>query len=299
MGLGVPRSRRPRARPRLPNSWVLIGLPIFQRAWVLPTWFDAIRGQDWSLDQVGFIFEVAPDDPETAGALFEWHGRHPEVRCFEVAATDIAHQEHSNGVRKWSPERYNTMVALRNRLLDRAVCYDPDAYFSLDSDIILEDSTTISKLFALVEAGGAASPLTFMTPEGSEFPNVMTFIPGHHQHRALRMGSYPLGSTFQADIIMAAVMMSRPVYQQSRYHVHPQGEDLGWAWHCRTQGLKLWSASDIYASHLMREEMLEPYLRDGDLRRAVAHPRRLQAAAASTVVVSDEDAHRPLLSGHP
>jgi hypothetical protein len=123
-----------------------------------------------------------------------------------------------------------------------------------------------------------------MTPDGTEFPNVMTFIPGHYQSRALRMGNYPIGSTFQADVIMAAVMMSRQVYQQSRYDIHPQGEDLGWAWGCKVQGFKLWSASDIYASHVMREEMLEPYLRDGDLRAVVAHSRRLKAATADAVL---------------
>lgn len=269
-------------------SWILIGLPIYSRAWILPTWFEAIRGQDWPLDQVGFIFEVAPDDQETADTLFEWHERHPEVRCFEVSTYQSAcHGAHPDGGRQWNDGRYAMMAAMRNHLLDRAVCYDPDRYFSLDSDIILQDPTTIRTLFELTEHLDAVSPLTFMTPDGNEFPNVMSWLrsPGEHGSRLL----YPMGTLFQADVIMAVVMMSRLVYQRARYDHHRQGEDLGWARECARLGFKLWSASYLYSPHVMHRSRLEGYLAEGDLR-GVANLRSVEAPAAGAVVVGSANA---------
>jgi hypothetical protein len=178
------------------------------------------------------------------------------------------------------------MAELRNRLLDRAACYAPDRYFSLDSDIILEDPTTISQLFDLTSTLDAVSPLTYMTTDGDGFPNVMTW----NGTRAARTWPYPIGNLFQVDIIMAAVMMSEQVYRRSRYCMHPQGEDLGWAASCGQAGFQLWCASSIYAAHVMHPSSLEGYLRDGDSRSPVLHAGSVEAAAAGAVVVGGADA---------
>lgn len=255
--------------------WVLIGCPVYAREWILPYWFRAIEQQDFPLDQVGFIFEVAPDDHHTVDALFCWHGRHPEVRCFDVRVnTEVQHRAHlDGGPRNWNHTRYATMVLMRNKLLDRVCCMEPDRYFSLDTDMLLSDPTTISQLVTLTEELEAVAPLAYMTKEGTEFPNVMTWIPG--VSRAARQNPYPLGTVFPADVIMACKMMRPEVYQRTRYRHHTQGEDLGWSQHCRELGFKLWSASHIYVPHVMHPSMLPGYLEHGDSRGDVANFRRL------------------------
>jgi hypothetical protein len=62
---------------------VLIGLPIFKREWVLPLWFAAIERQDFPLSNLGFVFELGPDDDETHQMLWDWHEKHPEFLCFQ------------------------------------------------------------------------------------------------------------------------------------------------------------------------------------------------------------------------
>jgi hypothetical protein len=243
------------------------------------------------LDQVGFIFETGPDDPATTEILWDWHAHHPEVRCFEVSTLEVPHSTHPEGRRHWTHEKYAHMAELRNRLLDRAICYEPTRYLSLDSDVILEDPTTISQLFKLTEALDAVAPLTYMTPQDDGFPNVMTWHPATGPGtRAARLGPYPKGIVFKADVIMAAVMMSEPVYRHTRYSMHPQGEDLGWAASCYRHHFGLWSASHIYASHVMYESMLEDYLRDGDSRSGVLHLGLVETPAAGAVVVGSQDA---------
>ncbi|HJS83606.1 MAG TPA: hypothetical protein VJ742_12305 [Nitrososphaera sp.] len=114
----------------------------------------------------------------------------------------------------------------------------------------------------------AVSPLIYMTPQGVDFPGVMTFE-GDPGTKGFRANPYPIGQLFQADIIMAAVMMSRAVYQNSRYSWHRQGEDLGWATDCAHKGYKLYCASHIYAPHVMHRAMLASYLVEGDSRASL------------------------------
>jgi hypothetical protein len=83
---------------------------------------------------------------------------------------------------------------------------------------------------------------------------------------AYREGSYPIGSFFKSDIIMAAKMMSKDVYNNVDYQFHKQGEDLGWAKNATEKGFKLYSASYIYAPHLMSKDMYQHYLTNGDNR---------------------------------
>ena len=158
------------------------------------------------------------------------------------------------------------MVSLRNSILDRVRIHQPDYYFSLDSDILLENPNTIEFLIAHIKNGAdGVSPLMFMTPTGTMFPSVMTWR-SETGDNAYRKESYPLGSYFKSDVIMAAKMMSKDLYMNVDYEVHHQGEDLGWCKKAAEKGYNLYSASYIYANHIMGPEMYEQYLKNGDDR---------------------------------
>lgn len=244
---------------------LIIGMPVFDRAWCLPSYFAAIEAQDYPLEDIGFIFVVSPLDPETVQCLVDFHSAHPEVRCFDIVTDHQGtHTSHPEGYRMWTRDKYHLMVKMRNNILDRVVCYDPERFFSLDSDILLGDPTSISQLVALTANHDAVSPLLFMTPDSLEYPSVMTW---NVQGRGFRDPNYPLGTLFQADIIMAAVMMSKPVYQRARYHWHAQGEDLGWSLGCKTLGFQLWSASYLYVDHVMSRAALKEHQVTGDPRK--------------------------------
>jgi hypothetical protein len=158
------------------------------------------------------------------------------------------------------------MVSLRNSILQRVREYQPDYYLSLDSDILLQNPNTIELLIAHIKDGAdAVSPLMFMTPMDSRFPSVMSWKDEDHSV-AYRKEKYPLGDYFQSDVIMAAKMMSKDVYNNVDYQFHKQGEDLGWAKNATEKGFKLYSASYIYAPHLMSKDMYQHYLTNGDNR---------------------------------
>jgi len=247
---------------------LLIGCPIYKREWIIEHWLLDIEKQSFPLDEIGFIFELGDNDDLTHQILFDWHHDHPEVEIFDARVNNKEkHYEHPEGHRAWSYTKYYAMIEFRNNLLELATCYSPEKYFSLDSDILLEDPDTIQKLWDYSEREDidAVAPLMYMTPRGKDYPSVMTWA--NDSKRANRhLSEYPIGALFQADVIMAAKMMSRPVYENVRYVFHPQGEDLGWSRECKRLGYKLWSASNIYSPHIMSQSAYTEYKESGDNR---------------------------------
>ncbi len=253
--------------------FVLIGCPVYDRSWILSHWFDAIKNQDYGLDNIGFIFNVSIDDTETIDALNHFKEQNSNIRYFSIIENNTEiHSSHPEGQRHWSHEKYKKMANLRNQILDIVSEVQPDRFYSLDSDILLENPRTISELVQISAKGtgvDAVSTLSFMTPTGTEFPSTMSWV-GAPGDIAFRTISYPFGSLFKSDIIMASVMMNPQVYKNVRYQMHRQGEDLGWSLNAGMKGYDLYLASYLYTPHIMSKAALEHYLQHGDERRNVA-----------------------------
>lgn len=245
---------------------LIVGCPVYEREWLLPHYFAAIEKQTFQLSDIGFVFIVVKRDKPTVDYLYEWHSNHPEVSVFDVVYDDDQiHRSHPEGSRRWTKEKYATMVSLRNDLLRQVRAHEPDRFFSLDSDVLLEDPNTLENLYNLADTCDAVSPLMYMTPTGEGYPDVMTWQNGPGS-KAFRILPYPKGELFQADVIMAAKMMSKEVYMNVNYSFHRQGEDLGFCANAAMQGFKLYNAAYIYAAHIMHKAMLEDYLVSGDPR---------------------------------
>lgn len=249
---------------------LIIGCPIYKRAWILPLWFAALERQSIPLSKIGFIFETSPDDESTVSMLRLWRQYHPEVPLFEIRErNDISHYDHDNNSRQWTMSKYENMVNLRNSLLSRVREIQPEYYLSLDSDIILKNQNTLELLIAHIDDGAdAVSPLMFMTPFDTKYPSVMDWM-DKEQFRGYRKNSYPLGTYFKSDIIMAAKMMSKKVYNNVDYEVHSQGEDLGWSKNAALNGYSLYCASYMYAAHIMHENLLAQFQQEGDKRELI------------------------------
>lgn len=246
---------------------LVIGCPIYKRDWILPYWIRAIKSQSLNFKDVGFVFEVSPDDVETISLLEQWKDLDNSISFLEIRErNDIAHFSHQDNGRQWTLSKYENMVSLRNSLLDRVREISPDYYFSLDSDIIISNPNTVRLLTAHIQDGAdAVSPLMYMTPIGDSFPSVMSWR-SDSPNRAYRDDSYPIGSYFKADVIMAAKVMSKKVYENVDYSVHRQGEDIAWSLGCRDMGYSLYSASYLYAVHVMSKVALDDILKNGDER---------------------------------
>lgn len=249
---------------------LIIGCPIYKRDWIFPVWAAAIERQSVPLNKLGFVFVVSSSDQRTILMLKHWKSMHPEIGIFDIVEkNDIAHHEHMENSRQWTMSKYHNMISLRNCLLQNVRKYQPNYFFSLDSDVIIQNDSTLELLIGHIKDGAdAVCPLMYMTPFGVDFPSVMTWIdkPGE---KAKRNKDYPIGTYFKSDVIMAAKMMSKEVYNNVEYIFHSQGEDLGWCSEAHRKGYSnLYCASYIYAPHIMHQQMLGAYLKNGDPRQA-------------------------------
>lgn len=246
---------------------IIIGCPVYKRDWVLPFWIDKIEKQNYPKDKIGFIFLVAEDDQETINMLVKWGLSCEEYRSFDlICDNEEDHEDHAEGIRKWHPNRYYTMVRIRNKILDKLIAMDKpyDFYFSLDSDILLDDPDTLNKLVDKAHnefTDGVLSPLCYMSNKSLRFPNMMRWInkPGD---KAVRPPMYlkKMGTDFEVDIVMAAVFMPKFVYTQARYQYHINGEDLGFATDLFSKNIKSYSIGTVKCNHIMHRKTLEKYL---------------------------------------
>jgi hypothetical protein len=246
---------------------LIIGCPIYDRDWIFPYWISCIQSQSVSLSDIGFVFVASKDDQATIHHLEQWRDHHPEVKVFDILYPEnVNHFSHKEGTRQWTLSKYENMVNLRNILLQKVREYNPDYFFSLDSDILIKNPSTIELLIAHIKEGAdAVNPLMYMTPVGTSYPSVMKWV-AHAGGKAHRDLDFPIGTYFKSDVIMAAKMMSRKVYSAIDYAMHPQGEDLGWSTAAADHGFNLYCASYIYTPHIMSRAMLQDVLRNGDPR---------------------------------
>jgi hypothetical protein len=246
---------------------LIVACPIYKRDWILPHWIRCILSQSIDISKIGFIFECSENDTETLDILQAWKKYDPRIPYFNIKVRpDIPHYEHEENKRSWTISKYENMVNLRNSILDNVREVSPDYYMSLDSDILITNSSTLELLIAHVQQGAdAVSPLMYMTPVGTRYPSVMTWR-SDEPDKAYRELDYPLGSYFKSDVIMAAKMMSKNVYENVDYSIHRQGEDVGWSLNCKNMGYDLYSASYIYCPHIMSRAMYAKFLQAGDSR---------------------------------
>lgn len=246
---------------------LMIGCPLYKREWILHHWIRCIISQSIDVSKIGFVFEVSPDDTATITILETWRSIDKSIPYFNIKVRDdIPHFEHVENGRNWTLSKYENMVSLRNSLLSTVREVEPDFYFSLDSDILIENPNTLELLIGHVKSGfDGVNPLMFMTPFGDMYPSVMDW---RHDgsDRAMRHQRYPLGTFLKSDVIMAAKMMSKKLYSEIDYRIHEQGEDVGWSYDAHLKGMKLGCASYIYAPHIMSEEFYRHYLENGDSR---------------------------------
>lgn len=199
---------------------VVFGCPIYERAWAVEPWVQAIK------------------------AACKYANVEPEILCAYSASTDGTMKELQRlGIRAliveqsprrrdhvtdhiWGMEYYDHMSSVRNQLLASVKLRDPNWFFSIDSDIILPENGLECLLnVAYAFQAGAAAPLVDL--------GLNTGGPAWNFMQRNSLGAYYRPNTqkefpFQASAIMAAMLIHRSMFGV-KWTGHESGEDLGWA----------------------------------------------------------------------
>jgi hypothetical protein len=218
---------------------VVVGMPVKDRAWILPEWFDAIYSQGVEVDIVAL---VSPSEDGTEGLL----------RAEQITVVEDDRRVRStleiDGHLWGSLDTYAYMAGLRNRLTDIAIEREADYFFSLDSDIILPEGSLKYLLDFAAEHPGVTSPAVNMTT-GDTAWNTMSWTDRDFPGMAYRPSKRPTAG--QVDIVMAAMLLDR-TGMECIWQAHGQGEDVGYCLDAYTRQVPLWWVPEVQCEHRMR-----------------------------------------------
>lgn len=226
---------------------IAVGCPIYERAWILPTWLEHLRA--WTdLVDMELVFVLTPGKDETYDIIdrIDW----APVHTYEMLSGS-----HSTK-RNWGDkDRLETMVSLREALRREVAVIGPDFFLSLDSDILvtppdLSPNNIIRLLGDMDDKYDAVAALTFLAPYGTDITNA--FYMDKHVPRRVKV----YGALQPADILCAAVLMSPDVYLQVPYEYDRLGEDIGWSRNAKEAGFKLGIDTGVQFKHVMSKEKL-------------------------------------------
>lgn len=220
---------------------LLVGCPVYDRAWVLNDWFDHVDAWADDVGGVSYVFALTPGTDRTAETIAQ--------RAERATIIEVTEGDHSTD-RAWNrPERVITMADTRNRLLKWArhlmrVQPGIEAFLSLDSDILLPEGQA-TRFIDNLQAKDAVSPLVYLGP-------------GHITNAfVLRAGVYrrvkPCTTPGSASVLCAAVLMSRTVVMDESvaYGYDRRGEDFAWSAAAIEAGYTLGYDFAVQAKHIM------------------------------------------------
>lgn len=222
---------------------LLVGCPVRHRQWILDPWFDHVETAVKEADVTPQFLFVG--DPERDRS-FEVIGRRSPDAHVEIAPVTT-----SDDRRDWSSRgRYAQMVELRNQLLGAVREEKPDAFLSLDSDILIHPFAVRMLLDDLrTDHWDAVGGKCYMQPTGTLSPSWARVSYSQGLDRSDSTGY------FATQVIMAIKMMSPTAYGVD-YEVHPQGEDIGWSLACERAHLALAWDGRIASKHVMDPRQL-------------------------------------------
>lgn len=222
---------------------ILVGCPVYDRNWILPTWFEhvqgALEGQDFE-----YVFALDYGDVNTL-ALIDAHAAMDNRRYHLTYSFTPG----MSGERNWhNPARLQYMTDLRNELLSAVRKQDPEYFLSLDSDILITKES-FDGVLAAMDTYDAVAGKTFLG-KGSRVTNAASYS------RSTGLKRSPAEYLTHVDVIMAYKLMNRRAYGID-YKYNHLGEDIGWSMSCRAEGLKLGFDGSVAVKHVMDQDDLD------------------------------------------
>jgi hypothetical protein len=219
---------------------VVVGCPIYNRAWILPRWFDSLAKQDGYDIIPALVYTKGTDDTVKIIEREKKRGR------FKIILTE----EHTGGTEAedhdWSsPERVKTVADKRNKLIDLAIGADPDYFLSLDSDCLVPEGGIRSLEEVLSMKLKKGDPYSAVSPRVWIWDGAIACMT--YEKGILTLVSRKSHGVSEVDVpSMSACLMTKKLLEDTavRFGVFVEGEDFSWD---PDRGVNGWSASEVFS----------------------------------------------------
>lgn len=249
----IPESTpEPRTGPK-----IALGAPVAERAWILPQWWECLEQQTLQPDEYCFVYSKGTDDTKS-----ELMRPGKQVHVFETRLP--YHSRDNRNADQSDPWRASHMAQLRNQLRGMFRATDADVFISLDTDILLEEPTTLEQLVDTLSQGwDVAAPVTYLHPLGAQsYCYNAGFLAGGEgfDQAWRRVDSYDMrsaNSPMRIDIPMAAFAITRHAMGMCSYMPHECGEDIGFAQRLKKHRFTVGWLQHLEVRHVWGKQYLE------------------------------------------
>jgi glycosyltransferase involved in cell wall biosynthesis len=197
---------------------------------------------DYPQNQVEYAFIVNDSTDDTLTILQDFARQ--STSPVHIALKNMGNRHKS------SRGAYNigNLVVLRNLFLEIFLETKCSYLFSVDSDILV----TPGSLKELVKSGQPVVSLLVRNDHHLGelgYYNIMKLHGDHYRP----IQDFPRGRLIPVDCTGAAYLIQRSVIEKSkvRYHLHRQGEDVGFCEDARAKGIGIWCHTGLECAHVM------------------------------------------------
>ncbi|MGS0763111.1 glycosyltransferase [Syntrophomonas curvata] len=225
---------------------VMIGCPVRNRAWVLPSYLDCLQKLDKGLFEISYCFIINDCSDASPGILarFAREGPEPVTLIFKD------HQQ-PGGFRR-GEYSFSHLAKLRNFLLQAFLESDCNYLFSLDSDILVPPNTLVQLLRDQCDMVSA------LVCNGHELgdPGIYNILQRGGEGSYLHIRDFPRNQVFPVDCTGAACLIKRSVIEAgTRYSGRRGGEDIAFCEAARTKGFGIFCDGRVECLHYMQEKI--------------------------------------------
>lgn len=233
----------------------VVGCPLSSREWIIERWFKFVEDAcEYAGVTPHYLFAGRSDDASVEKA---WDIAEDLDRELSVMLTNEL-EDPRDDRRKWSAERLDLMVDLRNLLLTGVRETGPDLFLSLDSDILLHPHAIRSMIEKRAEHNwDAIGSRAFLSRGGYSAPTFAFFNKRTLNGQPFKRVDSP-ECVVDAEILFAIKMMTPAAYNVD-YRTDQAGEDAGWAKACRDHGVSLGWDGTVTSKHIMDRDFIDTF----------------------------------------
>lgn len=237
------------------NMRIVVGCPVRRREWIAEQWVNHVA---WATVEAGIndgnveLLFVAHEDDPTIELLEK------SASVFGLKTSFLGDEEDPTDIKRmWTKGRIETMVRVRNTLLEGVREREPDYFLSLDSDILLNDRAirAMLRLFQTLKHKGdgpsATGHCVHLHHLSKDYPNYAMISNAGRLQRHMHEGEIP-----NVHVLMAAKLMNPHAYAVD-YEYDRRGEDIGWSNAVRTHGMHLAWTGKVVSKHCMKPSHLD------------------------------------------
>jgi hypothetical protein len=242
---------------------VLIGCPIRNRGWIAERYLQGIYDLNYPKDHIVlyFLLNDSTDSTEQILKRFQQLHKH-EYKDFIIDKVKNRMPEYRRSI-SMNPNManlywekvYTNIANLRNKVIDKVIETGSDYWFSIDSDIILNDPESLNVMLsedkpiisAIINNDQIRNP---HLPIQKAACNVLNF---DEHGKVYHVTDWEMNSTFKIQITGAICLYKAEIFQNPniRFGYSRVGEDIFMAQRILEAGIETWTTSKVLPEHCM------------------------------------------------